>query len=70
MDFSEIILVYDIEVGRCSQLNEYMNIYSKKNIRSIEAKFHILYKGKGRNWVTVSGFMPYKWKKKDTLTSS
>ena len=24
MDFSETIVVYDIKVGRCSQLNEYM----------------------------------------------
>ena len=27
MDFSETIVVYDIKVGRCSQLNEYMNHY-------------------------------------------
>ena len=27
MDFSEIIVVYDIKVGRCSQLNEYMILY-------------------------------------------
>ena len=27
MDFSETIIVYDIKVGRCSQLNEYMNLY-------------------------------------------
>ena len=27
MDFSETIVVYDINVGRCSQLNEYMNLY-------------------------------------------
>ena len=25
--FSETIVVYDIKVGRCSQLNEYMNLY-------------------------------------------
>ena len=24
MDFSETIVIYDIKVGRCSQLNEYM----------------------------------------------
>ena len=24
MDFSESIVIYDIKVGRCSQLNEYM----------------------------------------------
>ena len=24
MDFSETVVVYDIKVGRCSQLNEYM----------------------------------------------
>ena len=27
MDFSEIIVVYDIEDGRCSHLNEYMMLY-------------------------------------------
>ena len=27
MDFSEIVVVYDIKVGRCSQLNEYMKLY-------------------------------------------
>ena len=26
-DFSETIVVYDIKVGRCSQLNEYMKLY-------------------------------------------
>ena len=25
-DFSETIVVYDIKVGRCSQLNEYMKL--------------------------------------------
>ena len=27
MDFSEIIVVSDVKVGRFSQLNEYMNLY-------------------------------------------
>ena len=27
MDLSETIIVYDIKVGRCSQLNEYMKLY-------------------------------------------
>ena len=27
MNFSAIIVVYDIKVGRCSQLNEYMKLY-------------------------------------------
>ena len=27
MYFSENIVVYDIKVGRCCQLNEYMNLY-------------------------------------------
>ena len=26
--------------------------------------------GKGRNWVTVSGYMPYRRKNVDTMTSS
>ena len=28
MDFSETIVVYDIKVGRCSQLNEYQRLRS------------------------------------------
>ena len=27
VDFSETIVVYDVKVGRCSSLNEYMNLY-------------------------------------------
>ena len=34
MDFSEIIVVYDIKVGRCSQLNEYMKLYQYQRSRS------------------------------------
>ena len=30
MDCTEIIVVYDIEGGRCSQLNEYMKLMSTK----------------------------------------
>ena len=31
MDFSETFVVYDIKVGRCSQLNEYMDLMSTKD---------------------------------------
>ena len=49
MDFSETIVVCDIKVGRCSQLNEYMNFYdyqrsnvfSLETTSSIEAKFYV-----------------------------
>ena len=34
MNFSETILVYDIKVGRCSQLNEYMKLYEYQWSRS------------------------------------
>ena len=34
MDVSEIIVVYDIKVGRCSQLNEYMKLYEYQRSRS------------------------------------
>ena len=34
MDFSETIIVYDIKVGRCSQLNEYMKLYEYQRSRS------------------------------------
>ena len=34
MAFSEIIIVYDINVDRCSQLNEYMKLYEYQRSRS------------------------------------
>ena len=34
MDFSDIIVVRDTKVGRCSQLNEYMNTYEYQRSRS------------------------------------
>ena len=34
MDCSETIVVYDIKVGRCSKLNEYMNLYKYQRSRS------------------------------------
>ena len=34
MYFSETIVVYDIKVGRCSQLNEYMKLYKYQRSRS------------------------------------
>ena len=34
MDFSETVVVYDIKVGSCSQLNEYMNLYEYERPRS------------------------------------
>ena len=43
--FSETIVVYDIKVGRCSQLYEYMNLYAYQRLRSftdIHARFNIL----------------------------
>ena len=33
--FSETIVVYDIKVGRCSQLNEYMKLYEYQRSRSV-----------------------------------
>ena len=33
MDFSETIVVYDIKVDRCSQLNEYMKLYEYQRLR-------------------------------------
>ena len=35
MDFSETIVVYDIKVGRCSVLNEYMKLYEYQRSRSL-----------------------------------
>ena len=34
MDFSETVLVCDIKVGKCSQLNEYMKLYEYQRSRS------------------------------------
>ena len=34
MDFSETIVFHDIQVGRFSQLNEYMNLYEHQWLRS------------------------------------
>ena len=34
MDFSETVVVYDIKVDRCSQLNEYMKLYEYQRSRS------------------------------------
>ena len=34
MDFSETIVVYDIKVGRCSQLNKYMKLNEYQRSRS------------------------------------
>ena len=34
MDFSEIVVVCDIKVGRCSELNKYMNLYKYQRSRS------------------------------------
>ena len=34
MDFSETTVVYDVKVGRCSYLNEYMNLYEYQRSRS------------------------------------
>ena len=34
MDISETIVAYDVKVGRCSQLNEYMDLYEYQRSRS------------------------------------
>ena len=35
MDFSEPIVVYDIKIGTCSQLNEFMKLYEYQRSRSL-----------------------------------
>ena len=35
MSFSETIVIYDIKVGRCSQLNKYMKFYEYQRSRSL-----------------------------------
>ena len=34
MDFSQIIVVYDVKIGRCSYLNEYMHLYEYQSSMS------------------------------------
>ena len=34
LDFSETVVAYDVRVGRCSQLNDYMNLYEYQRSRS------------------------------------
>ena len=34
MDFAETIEVYDVKIGRCSKLNDYMNLYEYQRSRS------------------------------------
>ena len=34
VDFSESIVVCDVKVGKCSKLNEYMNVYEYQTSRS------------------------------------
>ena len=34
MDFSKTVVNYDIKVGRCIQLNEYMSLYEYQRSRS------------------------------------
>ena len=34
MNFSETVVVYDIKVGKCSLLNEFMNLYEYQRSRS------------------------------------
>ena len=34
VDFSETIVVYDVNVGRCCLLNEYMDLYEYQRSRS------------------------------------
>ena len=42
MDFSETIVVYDIKVGRCNQINEYMRLYEyQRSINSKSLSFNI-----------------------------
>ena len=35
IEFSDIILVYDIKVGRCSQINNYMNLYGYQKLKGL-----------------------------------
>ena len=40
MDFSETIVVCDIKVGKCSQVNEYVNLYEYQRSRSFTDPGH------------------------------
>ena len=36
MDFSETVVVCDVKVGRCSKLNEFMNLYDLSKVTQIQ----------------------------------
>ena len=38
MDFSETIVDYDVKVGRCGQLNEYMKLYEWRSLIDLGSK--------------------------------
>ena len=42
MDISETIVVSDVRVGRCSQLNEYVNLYENQRSRSLRFNIFVL----------------------------
>ena len=35
MDFAETIVIYDVKVGRCSHVNEYLKLYEYQRSRSL-----------------------------------
>ena len=51
MDFSETIVVYDIKLGRCSKLNEYMNLLN------IKGQGHSLTLVQGHSDSTIVNFL-------------
>ena len=53
MDFSETIVVYDVKVGRCSQLNMYMNLHVYMHIKGQD---HSLTLVQGQSDSTLSNF--------------
>ena len=54
MDISETIVICDIKVGRCAQLNEYLNFYECQGSRSL--KGHSLTLDQGYSDSTFSNF--------------
>ena len=42
MGFSETIVVYDVSDDRCSQLNEYMNLYEYQRLLRIKVRLPVL----------------------------
>ena len=62
MDFSETVVVYDVKVGRCSKLNQYMNLYEYQRSRSFIDLHPRSLRSTFSNFFSLETFRPVKAK--------